>query len=71
MAREGLYTGIDMGTSKVVTLIASVRPDGGLLVHGMGQAVSGGIQKGRVVDVAAAQAAVAYSLTEAQRTWAG
>ena len=67
MAREGLYTGIDLGTSKVVTLIASVRPDGGLLVHGMGEAASGGIQKGRVVDVAAAQGAVARSLTEAQR----
>ena len=67
MAREGLYTGIDLGTSKVVTLIASVRPDGGLLVHGMGEAPSGGIQKGRVVDVAAAQAAVARSLSEAQR----
>ncbi len=76
MAREGLYTGIDMGTNKVVTLIASVRPDGGLLVHGMGEATSGGIQKGRVVDVAAAQTAVARSLDEAQRdvgriaTWA-
>ncbi len=67
MAREGLYTGIDLGTSKVVTLIASVRPDGGLLVHGMGEAVAGGIQKGRVVDVSAAQAAVSQSLNEAQR----
>ena len=67
MAREGLYTGIDLGTSKVVTLIASVRPDGGLLVHGMGEAASAGIQKGRVVDVAAAQSSVARSLTEAQR----
>ncbi len=67
VAREGLYTGIDLGTSKVVTLIASVRPDGGLLVHGMGEAASDGIQKGRVVDVAAAQASVARSLVEAQR----
>ena len=67
MAREGLYTGIDLGTSKVVTLIASVRPDGGLLVHGMGETASDGIQKGRVVDVAAAQSCVARSLIEAQR----
>ena len=67
MAREGLYTGIDLGTSKVVTLIASVRPDGGLLVHGMGEAASDGMQRGRVVDVELAQAAVGQSLNEAQR----
>ena len=67
MAREGLYTAIDLGTSKVCTIVASVRPDGSLLVHGMGIEPSNGMHKGRVVDVEKAKASVKQSIEKAQQ----
>ena len=68
MAREMFYTAIDLGTTKVCTIIASIRPDGGLLVHGWGIEPSEGMHKGRVVDVRLAQQAVKSSLDKAQRS---
>ena len=67
MSREGVYTAIDLGTTKVCTIIASVRSDGGLLVHGVGIEPTQGMHKGRVVDVEQAQAAVKLSLDRAQQ----
>ena len=66
MAKDLFYTAIDLGTTKVCTIIASIRPEGGLLVHGLGIEPSRGMHKGRVVDVGKAQDAVRLSIYRAQ-----
>ncbi len=76
MARDTYYTAIDIGNSKVCTIIAAVGPEGELKVVGTGVVPSQGIQKGRVENIGEAQQAVNASLEQAQRylgrgvTWA-
>ena len=67
MAKDLFYTAIDLGTTKVCTIIASIRPEGGLLVHGVGIEPSRGMHNGRVVDIGKAQDAVRLSLHRAQQ----
>ena len=67
MARETFYTAIDVGTTKVCTIIAKIGPEGELKVLGTGIVPSQGIQKGRVERIAETQEAVRASLEEAQR----
>lgn len=67
MSKETIYTAIDLGTSKVCTIISRVSPDGELQVLGMGVVPSQGVQKGMVVNIAEAQEAIKASLDEAQR----
>ena len=66
MANDTFYTAIDIGNSKVCTVIATVGPEGELKVLGTGVALSQGIQKGQVENVEEAQQAVKASLDEAQ-----
>ena len=67
MAREMFYTAIDLGTSKVCTIIARIGPEGELKILGTGIVPSQGIQKGRVESMPETQLAVKASLDEAQR----
>ena len=67
MAKEKFYTAIDMGTSKVCTVIARIGDDGDLVVHGMGIVPSDGIHKGRVVDVRMVQEVVRSSVDRAEQ----
>ena len=67
MARDMFYTAIDLGTTKVCTIIAKIGPEGGLKVLGTGIVPSQGIQKGRVESIPETQEAVRASLDEAQR----
>ena len=67
MARDTFYTAIDLGTTKICTMIARIGPDGELKVLGTGIVPSQGVLKGRVENTAEAQAAVKASLEEAQR----
>ena len=67
MAKDILYTGIDMGTSKICTCVARVSGEGELQVLGLGIAPSQGIEKGVVVNVKEATEAVKSSVDEASR----
>jgi cell division protein FtsA len=67
MARETFYTAIDLGTTKICTIIAKIGPEGELKVLGTGIVSSQGIQKGRVENIPETQEAVKASLDEAQR----
>ena len=67
MAKESFYTAIDLGTSKVCTLIARVGADGELQVLGLGVVPSQGVEKGLVVNIREAKEAVAASVDEARR----
>ena len=67
MARDLFYTAIDLGTSKVCTIIARIGPEGELKILGTGIVPSQGMQKGRVDSVPDTQSAVKASLQQAQR----
>ena len=51
MAEQTVLVSIDIGTTKVVTLIGEVSRDGGVDVIGIGQAGSDGLRKGVVIDI--------------------
>ncbi len=68
MAKETkeLIVGLDIGTSKVVALVAEVMPDGQLEVLGMGSHESKGLKKGVVVNIESTVHAVQRALEEAE-----
>lgn len=51
MARTNLHVGLEIGTSKVVAIIAETRSDGLLRILGAGEAQSRGVRKGEIVDI--------------------
>ena len=67
MARDIFYTAIDLGSSKVCTIIARIGPEGELKILGTGIVPSQGVQKGQVESAVETRAAVKASLDEAQR----
>ena len=67
MSKEMFYTAMDLGTTKVCTLIARIGPEGELKLLGTGITPSMGMQKGLVESIQETQGAVRSSLEEAQR----
>ena len=67
MARDMFYTAIDLGTTKVCTIIAKIGLEGDLKVLGTGIVPSQGMQKGQTDSIPETQEAVRLSLQEAQR----
>ncbi|WP_299027482.1 cell division protein FtsA [uncultured Thermanaerothrix sp.] len=65
---EPIVVGIDIGTTKVCTLVARVEGERNLRILGVGIEPSQGIRKGAVVDLGAASTAIARSIEKAQRT---
>ncbi|MBN2085834.1 MAG: cell division protein FtsA [Anaerolineales bacterium] len=63
-----LYTGIDVGTTKICTLVAQELEDGSLQIIGVGIEPSRGMKRGVVVNVEEAARAIAASVDKAQRT---
>jgi cell division protein FtsA len=60
-----LIAALDIGTSKVVALVAEVDDSGGFKVIGFGEQTSYGLRKGMVVDIDATTATVAAAVKEA------
>lgn len=67
MAREIYYTGVDIGSNKVCSIVARVGSEGELKILGTGLTPSQGMQKGRIESIGEVQTAVKTSLEEAQR----
>ena len=65
MNSGNLYMAIDVGTTKVCTLIAQVSPDGELEIVGTGVEPSRGMRKGLVVDIEEMKTAVKDSVEQA------
>jgi len=59
--------GIDVGTTKICTLVAETYEDGQLRIIGVGVAPSRGLRKGVVVNVHEATEAIAASVQKAER----
>ena len=68
MAKENrnLVVGLDIGTSKVVALVAELGPDGALEVLGMGNHESKGLKKGVVVNIESTVSGIQRALEEAE-----
>ncbi len=65
---EPIVVGIDIGTTKVCTLIARVEGEHSLRILGVGIEPSQGIRKGTIVDLGAASQAIGRSIEKAQRS---
>ena len=67
MEREAVLVGIDVGTSKVCTLIGEVSRDGRLTIMGHGTVPSSGLKKGVVVNIDQTVRSIAESVERAER----
>jgi cell division protein FtsA len=65
---DEIVVGIDVGTTKVCTLVGRVEGDRKMRVLGVGIEPSDGIRKGNIVDVAAASQAIKRSVEKAEST---
>ena len=63
---KDLIVGLDIGTSKIVALVAEVPPEGGINILGMGSAPSNGLKKGVVVNIEGTVGAIQRALEDAE-----
>jgi len=63
---RNLIIGLDIGTSKVVAIVAELLPDGSLNVIGLGQHTSRGLKKGVVINIDSTVNAVQRAVEEAE-----
>jgi cell division protein FtsA len=63
---KDLLVGLDIGTSKVVAVVAELMPDGRYEVIGMGQHESKGLKKGVVVNIESTVNSIQRALEEAE-----
>jgi cell division protein FtsA len=68
MAKEykDLVVGLDIGTAKVMAVVAEVMPDGTLKLAGLGVAASNGLKRGVVVNIDATVQSIQQALKEAE-----
>ncbi len=67
MSKRGTLAAIDVGTTKVLTVIANVE-GGNLRVIGVGITPTSGLHKGLVVNINDAKESIRQSVREAERT---
>lgn len=66
--KEGkdLIVGLDIGTSKIVAIVAEMKPEGGFEIIGLGSHPSRGLKKGVVVNIEATVNAIQRALEEVE-----
>lgn len=67
MAKDRVIVGIDVGSSKICTLIATTKPEGGVNIIGAASVPSAGIKKSQVIDIEEAIEAITKSVEAAER----
>jgi len=65
-SEKNLIVGLDIGTSKVVTIVAEINPTGEIEVIGMGEHPSRGMKKGVVVNIESTVQSIRRSVEEAE-----
>ncbi len=63
---KNLIVGLDIGTSKIVAIVAELQLDGNLKVIGLGQHASRGLKKGVVINIDSTVQAIQRALEEAE-----
>lgn len=61
-----LIVALDIGTSKIVTIVSEIKADGDIQILGIGQHVSRGLKKGVVVNIESTMQAIQRSIEEAE-----
>lgn len=67
MADHKIVVGVDIGTNKIITVIAKVSEEGTTNILGVSEVKSAGIKKGQIVDIEDAVSAINASLEAAER----
>ncbi|HXG41770.1 MAG TPA: cell division protein FtsA [Dehalococcoidia bacterium] len=67
MKRSAVLGAVDVGSSKVCTLLAEITPDEDIRLLGVGVAAAQGVRKGLVDNIKAATEAIAASIERAER----
>lgn len=65
---KDLIVGLDIGTSKVVCIVAEARPDGRLSIVGRGSSPISGLKRGVVVNIESTVEAISNAVQEAEMT---
>lgn len=68
MSSAPIIVGIDIGTTKICTIVARLEGERRVRILGVGIEPSQGIRKGTVVDISAASQAIGHSVDKAERT---
>lgn len=63
---KNLIVGLDIGTSKIVAIVAELQPEGTVKVIGLGQHISRGLKKGVVVNIESTMQSIQRALEEAE-----
>src|SRR6201984_2721455 len=66
MARDNIFLGLEIGTSKICAVVAEARHDGSLKILGVGNAPARGVQKGEIVDFETAKRCVHDAIVDAE-----
>ena len=64
---SNLIVGLEIGTSKVCTVVGEVNEAGALNIIGLGQAPARGVRKGEIVDATQAEESVRQAVVEAEQ----
>ena len=64
--QQSVIAALDIGTSKVVVIVAEIQPDGVLKIIGKGQHVSKGLKKGVVINIENTKQAIQRAVEEAE-----
>lgn len=67
MTKDKVICGIDAGSSKIATLIATISEDGRINLIGVAATASKGVKKGQIVDIESAVEAISESVESAER----
>ena len=65
--KDNIYVGLDIGTTKICTVVARQNMEGGIDIIGLGSAPSTGIRKGVVVNIDSTVKAIKDSIAMAER----
>ncbi|MFC2028454.1 cell division protein FtsA [Chloroflexota bacterium] len=65
---DEIIVGIDVGTTKICTLVARVEEDEDIRILGVGIVPSNGIRKGVITDIATATQSITHSIEKAEQT---
>ena len=65
--KDQIITAVDIGTTKIVTIVGKIHPNNRLEVLGMGQSVSKGVKRGVVLNIEETVNAIEMTVSEAQR----
>src|SRR5258705_5576907 len=66
MARDNIFVGLEIGTSKICAVVAEARSDGTLKVVGVGSVPARGVRKGEIVDLENAKRSVHDAIVDAE-----